>query len=103
MNHFINLPSVHWYHEKIQIVNLPSAAILEYNREGRGGPGLDTIVAVERKSKDFVAFCLAFLLSAFGYEFLFFIMTIRVYGLTNKAMQVGIFAALTFFPKIFSP
>ena len=64
---------------------------------------MDTIVAVERKSKDFVAFCLAFLLSAFGYEFLFFIMTIRVYGLTNKAMQVGIFAALTFFPKIFSP
>ena len=63
---------------------------------------MDTIVAVERKSKDFVAFCLAFLLSAFGYEFLFFIMTIRVYGLTNKAMQVGIFAALTFFPKIFS-
>jgi hypothetical protein len=64
---------------------------------------LDTIVAAERKSKDLVAFCFAFLLSAFGYEFLFFIMTIRIYSLTHKAMQVGIFAALTFFPKLFSP
>ncbi len=33
------------------------------------------------------AFRAAFLLSAFGYEFLFFIMTTRVYSITGKAVS----------------
>lgn len=48
-------------------------------------------------------FSITYLLSAFGYEFLFFLMTVHVYNITKKAVSVGIFAAVTFFPKIFSP
>jgi MFS transporter, DHA3 family, macrolide efflux protein len=50
-----------------------------------------------------MAFRAAFLSSAFGYEFLFFIMTLRVYAITGRAVSVGFFTALTFIPKMLSP
>ena len=49
------------------------------------------------------AFRAAFLLSALGYEFLFFVMTLRIYDITGTAINVGVFTALTFFPKLLSP
>lgn len=52
--------------------------------------------------KNIVNFMLAFLLSAFGYEFIFFGMTIYVYEASKDAFQVGIFAALTFLPRLFA-
>ncbi len=48
-------------------------------------------------------FSLTLLLTAFGYEFLFFILTVHVFEISHKAFAVGIFYAITFFPKIFSP
>jgi DHA3 family macrolide efflux protein-like MFS transporter len=50
-----------------------------------------------------IFFLASFLLSAFGYEFLFFILTVHVYDISHKALAVGIFTAITFFPKMFSP
>ncbi len=50
-----------------------------------------------------ILFCIAFLLSAFGYEFLFFILTVYAYDISHKAVTVGFMTAITFFPKIFSP
>lgn len=47
-------------------------------------------------------FIIAYLMSAFGYEFIFFVMTIYVYELSNSAFKVGIFAALTFLPRLFA-
>ena len=46
---------------------------------------------------------ITFLLSAFGYEFLMFIMTVHVYSISHKALSVALFTALTFIPKVFSP
>ena len=58
----------------------------------------------EKTSKqNMILFCLTFLLSAFGYEFIFFIMTLYVFNLSNSAIQVSIFTALTFIPKFISP
>ena len=50
-----------------------------------------------------IYFCIMFLLSAFGYEFLFFIMTVHVYDITESPLNVGVFTAITIFPKILSP
>jgi len=47
-------------------------------------------------------FLVAYLLSAFGYEFIFFGMTIYVYEMSQSAFKVGVFAALTFLPRIFA-
>lgn len=44
----------------------------------------------------------AYLLSAFGYEFALFNMTVYVYDLTGSAANVGIFTALTLIPRLFS-
>ena len=44
---------------------------------------------------DILLFCLALLLSTFGYELLLFIMTVRVYNLTQEALTVGIFTTIT--------
>jgi DHA3 family macrolide efflux protein-like MFS transporter len=49
------------------------------------------------------AFFAAYILSAFGYEFVFFLMTIYVYDLTRSALNVGVFAALTFVPRLLAP
>ncbi len=46
---------------------------------------------------------LAYLLSAFGFEFLVFVLTVHVYELTGSAWNVGVFTALTFVPRLFSP
>jgi len=54
-------------------------------------------------SRNAVLFGLAFLLSAFGYEFMVFVMTVHIYDLTGSAMKVGLFTALTFLPRLFSP
>jgi Na+/melibiose symporter-like transporter len=48
-------------------------------------------------------FALAYLLSAFGYEFLTFVLTVRVYQLTGRAADVGVFMAVSFLPRVFSP
>jgi MFS family permease len=53
--------------------------------------------------KDFFNFCLIFLLSVFGYELIFFIMTLYVFNLTQNAVNVSFFAVLTFIPKLLSP
>jgi len=55
------------------------------------------------ESGNAVTFGLAFLLSAFGYEFMVFVMTVHIYDLTGSAMNVGLFTALTFLPRLFSP
>ena len=49
------------------------------------------------------AFGTAFFLSAFGYEVLFFCMTLRVYDISRKAIEVGVFTAITLLPKLISP
>src|SRR5512139_273453 len=77
-------------------------------REGarmHGGTAVRTGAAREASStpRDVVVFCLMLLLSAFGYEFLFLVLTVHVYDLTREAFSVGVFAAITFLPKVFSP
>jgi MFS family permease len=57
----------------------------------------------KQENGNVVCFCLAYLLSAFGYEFMVFVMTVHIYDLTGNAMNVGLFTALTFLPRLFSP
>jgi DHA3 family macrolide efflux protein-like MFS transporter len=52
--------------------------------------------------RNIVYFLLAYLLSAFGFEFIFFGMTIYVYEVSQSAFEVGIFTALTFLPRLFA-
>lgn len=56
----------------------------------------------KRLQKNQLLFFSAFLLSAFGYEFIYFIMTVHIYDLSKNAFNIGIFATLTFIPKLFS-
>jgi Na+/melibiose symporter-like transporter len=49
------------------------------------------------------SFSAAHLASAFGFEFLTFVMTVRIYEMTGQAMDVGVFAALSFVPRLLSP
>ncbi len=58
---------------------------------------------IHQGNRNVVIFGLAFLLSAFGYEFMVFVMTVHIYDLTGSAMNVGLFTALTFLPRLFSP
>ena len=59
---------------------------------------------MERFTKrSFWNFCLMFLLSVFGYELIFFFMTLYVYNLTHDAVNVSFFGVLTFIPKLLSP
>lgn len=44
----------------------------------------------------------AVLLSAFGYEFVFFVMTVHVYELSGSASSVAMFTTLTFAPRLSS-
>jgi len=60
-------------------------------------------VNIDQGNRNAVLFGLAFLLSAFGYEFMVFVMTVHIYDLTGSAMKVGLFTALTFLPRLFSP
>ncbi len=50
-----------------------------------------------------IRFCVAYLLSAFGYEFILFVLTVHVYNLTGSALNVGIFMSLSFFARLLSP
>ena len=50
-----------------------------------------------------MTFCLAYIFSVFGYEYIFFIMTLHVYDLTKNALNVSIFTALTIIPNFLSP
>jgi len=56
-----------------------------------------------QENRNVACFCLAYLLSAFGYEFMVFVMTVHIYDLTGSALNVGLFTALTFLPRVFSP
>jgi MFS family permease len=60
-------------------------------------------VQIYQGKRNVVIFGLAYLLSAFGYEFMVFVMTVHIYDLTGNAMNVGLFTALTFLPRLFSP
>ena len=53
--------------------------------------------------RNFVFFCLTFLFSAFGYEFMFFVMTVHIYDLSQSVLNVSIFMVLSYIPKLFSP
>lgn len=53
--------------------------------------------------KNLINFFAGYLLSAFGYEFVFFVMTVHVYNLTGSALNVGIFTSVSFIPRLFSP
>ncbi len=53
--------------------------------------------------RHFGNFYLMFLLSVFGYELIFFFMTLYVYNLTHDAVNVSFFGVLTFIPKLLSP
>ncbi|MGE5677075.1 MAG: MFS transporter [Pseudomonadota bacterium] len=53
-------------------------------------------------SRNSFLFFSALLFSAFGYEFIFFIMTLHVYDLSRNPLNIGIFTALTFIPRLFS-
>lgn len=57
---------------------------------------------LSRPSTPALLFFSALLLSAFGYEFVFFVMTVHIYGLDNSAVVIGIFTTLTFVPRLFS-
>lgn len=54
------------------------------------------------KNRNVVNFFAAYLLSAFGYEFIFFVMTIYVYEVSQSAFKVGVFATLIFLPRLFA-
>jgi MFS family permease len=54
------------------------------------------------KHSNLFMFFSALLFSAFGYEFIFFIMTLHIYDLSKNALNIGIFTALTFIPRLFS-
>jgi MFS family permease len=54
------------------------------------------------KHRNLITFFSALLFSAFGYEFIFFIMTLHIYDLSKNALNIGIFTALTFIPRLFS-
>lgn len=58
---------------------------------------------MQSKIRNIINFITVFILSAFGYEFLFFILLLFVFNLTKKPFDVGIFTAITFFPSLFSP
>lgn len=54
-----------------------------------------------RNNNSFLFFS-ALLFSAFGYEFIFFVMTLHVYDLSRNPLNIGIFTTLTFIPRLFS-
>jgi MFS transporter, DHA3 family, macrolide efflux protein len=60
-------------------------------------------IAARASARDRTAFASSYFLSSFGYEVLFFAMTLRVYDISRKAINVGVFAAITFLPKLLSP
>jgi len=53
--------------------------------------------------KNTLFFVTAYILSAFGYEFIFFVMTVHIFNLTKSALNVSVFTALLVFTKIFLP
>lgn len=55
------------------------------------------------QSRNIVNFCSAYIFSAFGYEFLLFVMTLYVYKITGKPLSVGIFTAVSLVPRLASP
>jgi MFS family permease len=50
-----------------------------------------------------VRFSIAYVLSAFGYEFMTFVMTVYIYDLTGSARKVGLFIACALLARLFSP
>jgi len=53
--------------------------------------------------RDRRAFGAAFFLSSFGFEFLYFAMTVRVYDISRRAINVGAVTAIALLPKLLSP
>lgn len=57
---------------------------------------------ITSKRKHTVFYFAAIFFSAFGYEYIVFIMTVHLYDLSKNALDIGIFTALTFIPRLFS-
>jgi len=55
------------------------------------------------QTRNTINFCSAYTLSAFGYEFILFIMTLYVYRITGEPFSVGIFTAVSLLPRLASP
>lgn len=53
--------------------------------------------------RNYIFFCITFLFSTFGYEFMFFVMTVHIYDLTQSVINVSIFTVINYLPKLFSP
>ena len=53
--------------------------------------------------RNILKFYISYALSAFGFEFIMFVMTVQIYKITQEPFSVGIFTALSLFPRIFSP
>lgn len=63
----------------------------------------DRMISVKNHiNRNILVFFSVYLLSAFGYEFIFFIMTLHIYDLSKNALNIGIFTTLTFIPRLFS-
>lgn len=58
---------------------------------------------ITSKLINLILFCLTFLFSAFGFEFMFFVMTVHIYDLNKNVLNVSIFIVLNYIPKLFSP
>jgi MFS transporter, DHA3 family, macrolide efflux protein len=58
---------------------------------------------ITAQPRNIVNFCGAYIFSAFGYEFLVFVMTLYVYKITGEPLSVGIFTAVSLMPRLASP
>jgi MFS transporter, DHA3 family, macrolide efflux protein len=54
-------------------------------------------------TRNTIAFFASYLLSAFGYEFVFFISILQIFKATNNPVLAGLLTAFTVLPKCFSP
>ncbi len=53
--------------------------------------------------KNTTAFFVSYLLSAFGYEFVFFVSILQIFKATGNPLLAGLLTAFTVLPKLFSP
>jgi MFS transporter, DHA3 family, macrolide efflux protein len=53
--------------------------------------------------KNTAAFFASYILSAFGYEFVFFVSILQIFKTTNNPLLAGLLTAFTALPKLFSP
>lgn len=61
------------------------------------------MIIQDAERNNIMKFYISYALSAFGFEFIMFVMTVHIYKMTHEAFSIGIFTALSLFPRIFSP